>query len=171
MHSAAIKVLSLPYKLLFAAAVDDEVPLLRRVCFPAETSANLRHAVECAVGKRAFSREIWLKPVQDDPVGIVGVGCAVVHADGEQRIFANQHGQGIVAANLAAAPCPAQTGQLRPQPVGERGINRAFVRQTQHKQVIPDANAAVQRENRAAGAQVWQVYLRMTLPGCASPER
>ena len=55
MHSAAIKVLSLPYKLLFAAAVDDEVPLLRRVCFPAETSANLRHAVECAVGKRAFS--------------------------------------------------------------------------------------------------------------------
>lgn len=156
MHSAAIKVLSLPYKLLFAAAVDDEVPLLRRVCFQAETSANLRHAVECAVGKRAFSREIWLKPVQDDPVGIVGVGCAVVHADGEQRIFANQHGQGIVAANLAAAPCPAQTRQLRSQPVGERGINRAFVGQTQYKQVIPDANAAVQRENRASGAQVRQ---------------
>lgn len=86
MHSAAIKVLSLPYKLLFAAAVDDEVPLLRRVCFPAETSANLRHAVECAVGKRTFSREIRLKPVQDDPVGIVGVGGAVVYADGEQRI-------------------------------------------------------------------------------------
>ena len=89
MHSAAIKVLSLPYKLLFAAAVDDEVPLLRRVCFPAETSANLRHTVECAVGKRAFSREIRLKPVQDDPVGIVCVGCAVVHADGEQRVLAN----------------------------------------------------------------------------------
>ena len=108
------------------------------------------------IGKRAFSREIRLKPVQDDPVGIVCVGCAVVHADGEQRVFANQHGQGVVAANLAAAPCPAQTGQLRPQPVGERGINRAFVGQTQHKQVIPDANAAVQRENRASGAQVWQ---------------